>query len=200
MSETKDNISFWDSNHPRQDEYQRLYNDLVPSSGEASTVQGELIRAISRLFYDYCNNGNGNVVDRAEETCSECNGDTTFTGCPQCNRGKVDCGCDGEDCPECEGSGRIECPECGGTDEVNCGTCDGSGVEEGELRISPYYGDMIEWLETYVGKEIVKPLKDFVSCEDDCSFTQEEVDIYNKVTVSVLDYCRDNFNIKRVLC
>lgn len=53
--------NYWRGNGIYQTEYDELYDKLVPSSGEAPTVHGELIRGISRLTYDYYNNGNCNV-------------------------------------------------------------------------------------------------------------------------------------------
>jgi hypothetical protein len=41
-------------------EYQRLWNDLVPSRGQAPTVQGELVRCIGRLTDEAYRNGNQN--------------------------------------------------------------------------------------------------------------------------------------------
>ena len=41
-------------------EYQELWDALVPKSGQADTVQGELVRVIARLANEYYRNGNGN--------------------------------------------------------------------------------------------------------------------------------------------
>jgi hypothetical protein len=40
--------------------YHFLYDQLVPNEGRADTLEGELLRAISRIHYDYLNNGFGN--------------------------------------------------------------------------------------------------------------------------------------------
>ena len=53
--------SYWNSNGAYQAEYDKLYGELVPASGSAETLKGELIRAISRLVYEHCNNGNCNA-------------------------------------------------------------------------------------------------------------------------------------------
>jgi hypothetical protein len=42
------------------DEYGKLWNKLVPASGQAKTVQGELVRAIGRLASESYRNGNIN--------------------------------------------------------------------------------------------------------------------------------------------
>lgn len=44
-----------------QDEiFSKLWDELVPQSGDAKTIQGEVIRAFGRLQYEWLNNGNGN--------------------------------------------------------------------------------------------------------------------------------------------
>lgn len=59
--------SYWNHKGAYQEEGDRLYDEMVPASGAAATVNGEMIRGINRLFYEYCNNGNCNaaVVTRA---------------------------------------------------------------------------------------------------------------------------------------
>jgi uncharacterized protein len=46
--------------HSWQGEYQRLWDELVPSRGQASTVQGELVRCVGRLTDEAYLNGNQN--------------------------------------------------------------------------------------------------------------------------------------------
>lgn len=38
-------------------ELHRLFEDLVPDSGQADTIEGEMVRAINRLLYRYFNDG-----------------------------------------------------------------------------------------------------------------------------------------------
>ena len=45
--------------------YQDVWNQLVPGSGPAPTLEGELLRAASRLYYDWYNNGFGNNTSGA---------------------------------------------------------------------------------------------------------------------------------------
>ena len=49
-----DHASAW------QEEYGRLWDDLVPGRGQALTVQGELVRCIGRLTDEAYRNGNQN--------------------------------------------------------------------------------------------------------------------------------------------
>ena len=55
---------YWDNKGAMQTEFDSLYEKLVPSSGNAASLNGELIRAISRLHYEYYNNGNCNAYVR----------------------------------------------------------------------------------------------------------------------------------------
>jgi hypothetical protein len=52
--------SFWNRTHPLSETQHALYDTLVPVSGKCKTLEGELLRAASRIGYDYCNNGFGN--------------------------------------------------------------------------------------------------------------------------------------------
>ena len=47
--------TYWDANGAYQKELDELYSKLVPASGDAETVHGELVRAVNRLYYEYCN-------------------------------------------------------------------------------------------------------------------------------------------------
>jgi hypothetical protein len=51
---------YWIGAAPEAKENNRLWEKLVPGSGEAETPHGELLRAINRLQYDRYNNGFGN--------------------------------------------------------------------------------------------------------------------------------------------
>jgi hypothetical protein len=48
---------YWESSHELYPLYETLYDRLVPASGQADTMHGELLRSISRLHYDIFNNG-----------------------------------------------------------------------------------------------------------------------------------------------
>lgn len=50
-------LNFWNQQHPLFAQYERLYAQLVPASGSAETEEGEMLRAASRLGYDFYNNG-----------------------------------------------------------------------------------------------------------------------------------------------
>lgn len=56
-------LKYW-NNTPA--EFKELFNALIPGSGAAQTLEGELLRAANKLYYDYANNGFGNNVSGAE--------------------------------------------------------------------------------------------------------------------------------------
>lgn len=51
---------YWNGKGVHQADYDRLFNELVPSSGASETREGELLRAVSKIGYDCTNNGFGN--------------------------------------------------------------------------------------------------------------------------------------------
>lgn len=63
MRHTENGNSYWSNNGAYSKELYELYTKLVPDSGNAQTVHGELVRAVSRLGYEYYNNGNCNACD-----------------------------------------------------------------------------------------------------------------------------------------
>ena len=53
-----DNTSaYWDGSGRLQAEYDELYNQLVPASGAAETLEGEVLRAASKIVYRHFNDG-----------------------------------------------------------------------------------------------------------------------------------------------
>ena len=53
-------LSFYDKTHPLSAAYNEYWEKLVPASGPCETLEGELLRAASRIMHDYYNNGFGN--------------------------------------------------------------------------------------------------------------------------------------------
>ncbi|HEC86934.1 MAG TPA: hypothetical protein ENI49_03585 [Thermoplasmatales archaeon] len=49
--------TYWESNGKYQKEYDKLYKKLVPDSGKAKTTDGELLRCMTRIYYEAYNNG-----------------------------------------------------------------------------------------------------------------------------------------------
>lgn len=63
--------TYWNNNGRFQKEYDHAFETLVPTSGLCDTLEGELIRAVSRIYYDYYNNGFGNNWSGALEFLKE---------------------------------------------------------------------------------------------------------------------------------
>jgi hypothetical protein len=61
MRKTEDGKMYWNGEGAYEAEYQRLYDELVPASGRSNSFQGEVMRAVSRMYYEYYNNGNCNA-------------------------------------------------------------------------------------------------------------------------------------------
>ena len=66
MSNVDTSQAYWDNNGKYQEQYDRAWKQLIPASGEAKDGWPEALRAISRIGYDYYNNGFCNLW-RAEE-------------------------------------------------------------------------------------------------------------------------------------
>lgn len=49
--------SYWSGNGKHQVFYDVQFEALVPDMGKAPTKEGEMLRATSKLYYDYYNNG-----------------------------------------------------------------------------------------------------------------------------------------------
>ena len=56
--------TYWNNQGKFQADYNRLV-ELMPMMGKSDTVAGELIRAVSKLGYDFYNNGMGNNTSGA---------------------------------------------------------------------------------------------------------------------------------------
>jgi len=67
----KETLNYWNGNGKFQKEFDKLYKELVPSSGRAKTLRGEVLRAANKLYYERFNNGNGNAVEEAEDEDGE---------------------------------------------------------------------------------------------------------------------------------
>lgn len=198
---TESGKSYWNNNGVYQEQYDKLYESLVPSSGESDTVHGEMLRAVSRLFYDYCNNGNCNIRDVQQDCCPDCGG-SGFE--------------EPDDCYHCEGSGEIY--EDDDEEElVTCDSCDGSGEEEprdcsycggdcyvdSEVKIDSYYESMLTVLHnSMIEHRLVDEVEDFITREDlgygDYTFDDSEMKVYNNLVDAVMYQILTTKNEKRV--
>jgi len=67
MSKVDTSQAYWDNNGKYQEQYTKAWEQLIPASGEADAGWPEALRAISRIGYDYYNNGFCNLWQRWEE-------------------------------------------------------------------------------------------------------------------------------------
>jgi len=67
MSKVDTSQAYWDNNGKYQEQYTKAWEQLIPASGEAENGWPEALRAISRIGYDYYNNGFCNLWQRWEE-------------------------------------------------------------------------------------------------------------------------------------
>ena len=67
MSNVDTSQAYWDRNGKYQEQYDRAWKQLIPASGEAKDGLPEALRAISRIGYDYYNNGFCNLWQSREE-------------------------------------------------------------------------------------------------------------------------------------
>jgi len=169
-------ISYWDNTGKYQTDLDRLTKEHMPESGEAETIEGELIRAVNRLYYEYCNNGNCNAAEREHKE--------EFTNCHEC-------GGSGKEEQEFEND-EGECE----MEEVDCPYCDGEGGEMEEWtedpEISEFYCGFLTLIEKEVKcieeadavrKLIVDPIKHY-----NYDFDQKEMDVYNNLTDKVVEF------------
>lgn len=184
-------ISFWNQNHPHSGRWVELEDALVPDSGAAKTLHGELVRCIDRFYYDYNNNGNINVLEREDVECEDC-----FSGYV--------------DCDACNGTGRVEpdgfegedddgldntCQSCDGEGNVQCSYCD-DGVASYTWKFDSWYEEWMNTLIKYVGRS-AEDLKMFILKSEPSQYlyNQMEMDIYHRVFIDVLKYIDEHENV-----
>ena len=157
VKESKSTISFWDNNHPLSAELSRMWDLYVPASGNAETVHGELVRCASRLFHEYCNNGNCNAIEVEELTCSSCGGSG------------YQAAWDEED------------------EDEDCSYCGGDCVEEGDRTVSEFYQEMLEFIQNHVpnSNTLCYNVSQLITdnyLNYNYKYNQEEMDVYNALS------------------
>lgn len=63
--------SYWSGTGKHQALYDSIFETLVPDMGKAPTKEGEMLRAVSKLYYDYYNNGMCNNTSGAANFLAE---------------------------------------------------------------------------------------------------------------------------------
>ena len=162
-------ISFWNNNHPRQNELDSL-SSLIPDFDEADTVHGELARCANRLYYDYSNNGNCNAKFPLFESCT-CDGGFIYSGCDEY--------CDENDCEDCY---------------EDCWDCENGQILR-ETQIADMFADMVDFLESH--NINMDKVKDIIVSDTKCKFDKTEYQAYDQMVCDMLDVVKNTENAKR---
>lgn len=161
--------TYWNETGAYQKEYNRLLKKLVPEKNEAETVHGELIRSMSRLYYDYFNNGNGNAVDAVKCDCPQCHGG----GWETINEGEED------------------------EEEVDCSYCDGDCQIITGYEFENYYEKLFDFIKDNLPREeqpIVERFEKEVLAKNQDNINEQ---VYEELTDSIMHFVLTTENKKR---
>ena len=160
---------YWNSNGGNDQELKRLTTKFMPVSGRAENLVGEVIRAVNRLYYEFCNNGNCNAMD-----CHTTPGDWV-------------------ECRTCSGSGIVEEYDDDSEEYISseCDDCRGDGgyyeEDEEEYTLNEFYGNFINLIREYFtskncteGVKVIDELKEIV--ENMRGYNDESLRVYDRVT------------------
>lgn len=162
--------SYWNESGANQELMKRLTDKFVEFKGCSKNLNGEVIRAINRLYYEYCNNGNCNACEEVTVRYGE------WVDCPYCHGTGV--------C--CEGDEEYECTDCGG---------EGGWYEEDECeyRIDNYYSNFLNLVREYLStngyekeaSEIIDNIESIIENKPYCShnkyFSDENMNAYDRM-------------------
>ena len=69
--------NYWNRSGLYQEQYNKFYDELISASGKCDTREGEMLRASSRLYYRYFNDGDM-VVEYMPEYMKDCSALSAF--------------------------------------------------------------------------------------------------------------------------
>ena len=172
------NQHYWNNNGANEEEFNRLTEKFMKPEGRSENLVGEVVRAMNRLYYEYCNNGNCNAID-AEEIEGE------WIECPHC--GGAGAGYVDEYYEDGDEWYNEECSECGG---------EGGYHEESDYNyyLNSFYENFLKIIrhyfelqcnkdENYEGAlEAIDELKRVIEkMATDVDFSDENMNRYDKV-------------------
>lgn len=198
VQKTQKGTSYWADDSVNSEKMSKLWDELVPSKGEADTVHGELVRAFGRLNYEFGNNGNCNAIEWEEETCPSCDG----------------LGYEEEECSTCDGDGyyyddnneRVDCEDCdnGFIYDQDCYECDGNCTIPTEPVITDMYDDFLDFLSKHLlDSSPVRQLRMFLVDPNKgyskYTFNEDEMKVYNDLGDEVMRTIANTENKKRIV-
>lgn len=164
--------TYWGNKGKYQKELDLMYN-LVPTQGEVKIPKDlelqksiEDIRQISRLYYDFYNNGCCNVIDTEREECTYC-----------------------------YGSG-YEDEENEDGEQFDCSYCNGECYIDGNSVITEYYKSMVENLEELTKMNLTKVLTRCGSNYGSYSFPASDCKELEVITDKIIELSSEVYESK----
>lgn len=154
---------YWNGNGGNEQELQRLTEKFIPASGRAENLVGEVIRAVNRLYYEFCNNGNCNAMDSH-----------TIPG-------------EWVECSRCSGSGYVEDDD----EDSECCDCGEEGGyyedDDEEYTLNEFYGNFIKLIHEYFTSkncaEGIKAINELEAIVENMRDTTDaNMSVYDRVT------------------
>ena len=126
--------SYWNNDAVYSAELDKLSDELVPNSGDSTTVHGELVRVIQRFVHEWGCNGNGNAVEMSKMTCESCGG-----------------------------SGYDEPDDDDDEYQADCSNCGGECTVDEYVELDSYYERMMRFLDSYViNKDVIERFEKYL--------------------------------------
>ena len=162
---------YWNKEGGNQEQMDRLTTKFMPPSGRSDNFVGEVIRAINRLYHEFCNNGNGNALN-----CETIPGDWI-----PCNL----CGGDGVIREEYNDDEEY-------IEEITCPDCDGEGGyyedDEYEYSLDSFFENFIKLIREYFTE---KNCEDGINSINDIQSIIENQGNTTEYNISKYDRCVD---------
>tara|TARA_R110002124_G_scaffold968_2_gene5014 strand:+ start:429 stop:962 length:534 start_codon:yes stop_codon:yes gene_type:complete len=169
--------TYWNNKGKLQKQYDEMY-ELVPRNGEFIIKDDEKlqtaienIRQISRLYYDFYNNGCCNVVEVPTTECTQCGGS----------------GYEEED------------DEDEYQDLMNCYSCDGEIFVDDEPIIDRYYECMVDNLQFFTSLKIEATLISCGSNYGNYQFPDSDCLLLEKFTDKVIELSWKLYNESHII-
>lgn len=170
---------YWYNKGAMQTEMDRLTEKFVPFTGRSNNLNGEVIRSVNRLYYEYCNNGNGNAFEYEQHS-------------------------EWVDCPHCNGNGYLTYIDIDGNEcQENCDYCDGYGGYDDDVThgyaIKHFYNNFIKLIRYYFelhkckeGINTINEIEKIILSDDNCF--DDDICVYDRLCDYAIWAVRQNEN------